>query len=500
MRDIASFRVEYSALLARYLARPEEAALVKAYELGREALTAGVGMLELIESHGAAVRERARNQSTGERAAAVADRALSLLVEVLAPYEIAYRGFSEANAALRQAHEESEYLSNAIWKASATLNLDECAGTLIRQALRRLCDACVLEIHDDLEGSARHEAFWVRKLKDSNQAGTGTHDSGGPTCLLATRLPVAVDGSRIIEREPFPGMRGDWIVHDLKGHRGSYGSIAFLKKDWTESKRRLIAAYVERAVTVIENAMLYRQAQKALVAREDMINVVSHDLKNPLTSIYLNSQILAKGLQENWKSATLDAPARRIGAAASRMRHLIDDILDMARVDTGRFVFNVKECAVGPLLEEAVQLMAPIAEQSQVRLVIQDECPKQSIRCDTDRVMQVFSNLIGNAIKFTPAGGFVAVRARLLGDSVLFSVQDTGTGIDPKDLPRIFDRLWQARPTASAGIGFGLFITRAIIEAHGGAICPDSAPGVGSTFFFTLPVEAAGTLKGSRAA
>jgi len=109
------------------------------------------------------------------------------------------------------------------------------------------------------------------------------------------------------------------------------------------------------------------------------------------------------------------------------------------------------------------------------------------VLADRSRIFQVFSNLVGNALKFTPKGGAIDVRGRLNGDEALFTIADTGAGIPPENLPHLFDRFWQARETRRAGAGLGLYIAKGIVEAHGGRLWVESKLGVGTTFFFTLP-------------
>jgi signal transduction histidine kinase len=129
------------------------------------------------------------------------------------------------------------------------------------------------------------------------------------------------------------------------------------------------------------------------------------------------------------------------------------------------------------------------AAEKGVRLERDVETPHLKVRCDHERVMQIFSNLIGNAIKFTGEGGSVIVRARGERDRVLFSVSDTGPGIAEEDLAHIFDRYWQAKRRTQESLGLGLAISKALVESHGGAIWVKSTVGAGTTFFFTLPLD-----------
>jgi signal transduction histidine kinase len=135
-----------------------------------------------------------------------------------------------------------------------------------------------------------------------------------------------------------------------------------------------------------------------------------------------------------------------------------------------------------------VELHRPLAQQKMLRLEGQVIGQDPGTRCDRPRILQVLSNLIGNAIKFTPAGGAITVRADLGGREARFSVTDSGSGIAADELPHIFERFWQARKAARTGAGLGLAIAKGIVEAHRGRIWVESVPGKGSTFFFTLPL------------
>ena len=170
------------------------------------------------------------------------------------------------------------------------------------------------------------------------------------------------------------------------------------------------------------------------------------------------------------------------------MKHLIEDLLDIARIEAGRLTIEEQRCAVGALLAEALDLMQPLAQQKRLRIERRVPGREVYVRCDRPRIIRVLSNLIGNSIKFTSEGGAITIRAELADREVRFSVTDTGSGIAADEVPHIFERFWQARKTARLGAGLGLAIAKGIVEAHGGQIWAQSEAGKGSTFFFTLPL------------
>ncbi|RPI49638.1 MAG: sensor histidine kinase, partial [Acidobacteria bacterium] len=180
--------------------------------------------------------------------------------------------------------------------------------------------------------------------------------------------------------------------------------------------------------------------------------------------------------------------AETIKLAATRMNHLIEDLLDVARVEAGRLTIERSRLPAGQVASDAFAIQRVRASSAglELRLDLPEELPE--VWADRDRLLQVFDNLIGNAIKFTAAGGFITIGAASRDDHVLFWVGDMGPGIAVEDQPHLFDRFWQARSARRGGAGLGLSIVRGIVEAHGGSVWVESAPGQGSTFVFTIPV------------
>jgi signal transduction histidine kinase len=178
-----------------------------------------------------------------------------------------------------------------------------------------------------------------------------------------------------------------------------------------------------------------------------------------------------------------------IQRSVQQMNRMIRDLLDASSIDAGRFRVAQSYTDVAPLLCQASDLLGPLAAAKKIQL----ECsaakglPKAWV--DADQMLRVFSNLIGNAIKFTPEGGAIALRAELIEDSIAFSVRDTGSGIPAAQLPHVFDRYWQGMRGDRRGAGLGLAIAKGIVEAHGGRIWVESTPGIGSTFSFSIPCE-----------
>jgi signal transduction histidine kinase len=177
-----------------------------------------------------------------------------------------------------------------------------------------------------------------------------------------------------------------------------------------------------------------------------------------------------------------------IRRAASQMTRLIEDLLDAARIRTGQLGVTPGALDPAELVREAATFHAPLADEKALTLVVDELPPLPTVRADRQRVLQVFSNLLGNAISFTPEGGRITLSASSATEGVVFTVQDTGPGIDGDKLGSVFERYWRAHPDGRKGAGLGLAIAKGIVEAHGGSIHVESAPGDGARFRFSLPV------------
>ena len=245
-----------------------------------------------------------------------------------------------------------------------------------------------------------------------------------------------------------------------------------------------------RAALAIDNAFLYREARDAVQARDDVLAVVSHDLGNPLSAIRIGTSLLLRAVPAEERGKGGWAHLEGIRQSTEQMERLVNDLLEIKRIEAGHLALRSGRHHPELLVRETVDLFQPLAENRGIRLECAVDASGTVVRCDRERLLQVFSNLIGNALKFTPEGGRVEVRAAATTGEVVFSVSDTGSGIEPQHLPHVFDRFWRAQRNKREGIGLGLAIAHGIVQAHGGRIWVESTIGVGSTFRFALPVEA----------
>ena len=225
-----------------------------------------------------------------------------------------------------------------------------------------------------------------------------------------------------------------------------------------------------------------------------MVAIVSHDLKNPLATIQLAVGLLLEELvPDDTAHATIRKPLDAIKHTTEDMRRLIHDLLDLGATEARGFsLCRSRECARA-LIEDAIESVRALAGVKQISLIADVPPDLPGLDVDRGRVLQIFSNLLGNAIKFSPFAGQVVVSARLGGDSfVTFTVSDQGPGIVAADLPHVFDRYWQVGKHRRGDVGLGLAIAKAIVEAHSGYISAHSVSGQGSQFSFALPACAIG--------
>ena len=259
------------------------------------------------------------------------------------------------------------------------------------------------------------------------------------------------------------------------------GIAGVLGLEVTDMVRRVVTNEVGR-VTLDQ---LYGDAQRVIDAREEILRIVAHDLRSPLNTISMAANLL------------LDIPASEsdrvkrlkiIKRTGEQMERLIQDLLSVTAIEAGRLSIAPRKLRVEDLFRDASEMLEGIAREKSITVTVDRPADLPPVRGDEARVLQVFSNLVGNAVKFTPPGGVITLSADRADDRIQCAVADTGPGIPPEDLPRIFGKFWQSKRGDHRGVGLGLAIARGIVEAHGGTIGVRSEVGRGSVFSFSLPV------------
>jgi signal transduction histidine kinase len=261
---------------------------------------------------------------------------------------------------------------------------------------------------------------------------------------------------------------------------GSTRTDRFYRRDDLTLARELARS----AGLALENARLYRDAQRAIRARDEVLSVVSHDLRNPVSRVRLAAELLIEAQQVTEPGR---ATVRMVLRAADEMTRLIDDLLDAARIDEGRLSLEPAPVPFDRLLEHLQQAHAEPARKHRLDWQVERPPGLPTVDIDEDRIMQALGNLIGNAMKFTPGGGTVRVETHVEPDTVRIGVIDTGPGMSAEQLDHVFDRFWQARPGDRRGAGLGLAIARGIAHAHAGRLWLESAEGEGTSAWLELP-------------
>lgn len=399
-----------------------------------------------------------------------------------------------AREAAEQEERRAAFLATAVQELTSSLDVDRAVSTLARLFVPNLAEICAIDLAE-AEGGLRRNAVAHRdqSVEDGMRQQIGQTISSVPEALVrvmqdreakivgaASGLSgfiSGIDEQRIVMVVPMVS-RGETL--------GIVTAAAPAGQVFTREDLTLATDLARHGSLAIDNARLYLESQQALRAREEVLAIVSHDLRNPLNAITLAASLLER-------SQSIPPEDREqfevIGLSAGRMSRLIEDLLDVTRLEGNkRLPIDPAPLEVEPLLEETYELFKTEAATRSIRLQFGTSGKVPRVYADHHRVLQVLSNLIGNAMKFTPEGGMISLRADAQDGYVLFTVSDSGPGIPKKNLTDIFNPYWQAKRAERLGAGLGLPIAKGIVEAHGGQIWVESEPARETRFLFTLPV------------
>jgi signal transduction histidine kinase len=257
------------------------------------------------------------------------------------------------------------------------------------------------------------------------------------------------------------------------------------QKPFSEEEQQVITSFAYQLGIAADNARLFEAQQEALHVKDQFLSIVSHELRTPLTTIKGYAQMLHRRLAHDPDGARF---AGNIDAQVSRLGRLVDDLLDVTRFARGQFELRRQRIELRPILEEVVGRFRVVSPSHSLRLEVDDDSYQGF--WDRDRLEQVMNNLVSNAIKYSPEGGEVTVSTSRQDSEVKINVSDQGVGIPSEDQDHLFERFYRGKGPARdvSGLGLGLYVTRRIVEAHGGVITVRSVPDVGSEFSFTLPL------------
>jgi signal transduction histidine kinase len=338
--------------------------------------------------------------------------------------------------------------------------------TASRVAIEKVADAVVETARENADA-----ILVVAREKADEKAG----DEAGGDVPQETRSALALD--REVE---------DQALHDK---RAAADRSMRLER---AAKARMLTRLLPLERDATDQYLLTERARSddALATRDDFLGMVSHDLRDLLNGIVVSSQFLAQKLEKHGDSGPLLIETARIERYGARMNRLIGDLVDVASIDSGKLAMHADSGDVSALVAEAVDALQGSAATKGISLEIQSPQGPCAASFDHDRLLQVLANLIANSIKFTPRGGSIRVHCKRIGEAFEFCVDDTGEGIPVAMLEAVFERFWQVGKNDRRGLGLGLYISRCIVEAHGGTIRAESSPGQGTRMFFTLPVSA----------
>jgi signal transduction histidine kinase len=285
------------------------------------------------------------------------------------------------------------------------------------------------------------------------------------------------------------GDAGETLTVALAGAGGTIGRMRLARARGFDAEERALAEELgRRAALALENVRLFAEARAATEAREWTLSVVAHDLRNPLAAIGMCAEMSLHLLPPRVSPAVREN-LEAVQATSAQVYRLVDDLLDVSTARQGTFTLIRGETTADDLLAEAAATLRPLAASRGQTLAMEADAAVPPLWVDGGRVLQVLSNLVGNAVKHGPRGGTIAVRCAMADGEPRFSVIDEGPGIPAEHLPHLFGAFWQGKPQDRRGVGLGLAIARTLVEAHGGRIWVESAAGQGTTFHFTLPVD-----------
>jgi PAS domain S-box-containing protein len=402
--------------------------------------------------------------------------------------------------------QRARFLAEATTILTASLDYDTILRQLAELAVPQIADWCIVSVLMEDE-SVRHVSVVHRDpakqalINSAQQVSSGAPRGIGGVMrtgepVLYTQVTEEMLGPTADTDIDLAGQIGakSAILAPLKARGKTLGVISMI---YSESGRRYDETDLSfaqelgtRAGMAVDNARLFQESQRAIRMRDDVLAVVSHDLRNPLNSISIQAGLLLNSQDDgNAGSAVLKA-GQTILRSVDHMNRLIRDLLNLASIQAGRLSLERSRQKVDALLADIMEMFAPLAGEKSIRIEVDCVPGLPDVDCDRERVLEVLANLVSNSVKFTEASGTITLRAERMEHSVQFAVTDTGAGISADQLEHIFDPYWKGKGNGGKGTGLGLYIAKGILEAHGTTISVRSQVCAGSTFSFSLPALA----------
>ena len=410
--------------------------------------------------------------------------------------------------AQKQAEERQHFLAEVDRVLATELDYAERIATLARVSVPVLADYCVVDLVEADGEVRRVEAAHTDPEKQDLvrrliQYPPIEFRSAGPSRVVQTGRSILVPhvGEQDVQQsvqhlEHLEIVRQldptTYMTVPLTSRGQTLGAISFVRSrsgaPYNADDLALAEDLGKRAGLLLDNSRLYRQAQQAARAREDVLAVVAHELRSPLQAISASVEALHEQVPSELRPQREREYLEFIDQATAQMNRRVNDLLDITRLEAGHLAIRRFREDAASIAEELAGVFEPLARRKALHLQTEVAADLPPIFVDRHRVVQVLDNLIGNAIQATPDSGSITLEVKPVGDSVRFSVTDTGTGIPEEHLANVFERNWTRRRSGQGNAGLGLAIAKAIVEAHGGSIAASSRPGEGSTFTFTVPV------------
>ncbi|HEX5163860.1 MAG TPA: ATP-binding protein, partial [Thermomicrobiales bacterium] len=407
------------------------------------------------------------------------------------------RALAEASHAFAEASLDLPAVLDAVARSAGELIGDQCILRLLSDESDLL--PAVAVYHPDGERRAQLAEFLAREAQHANEGLVGSVVATGrpvfipATDLDALRTTITAGHVEDIERVPLHSI----IIVLVRVHERPIGTLGLGRErpgePYTEEDLLLLQELADRAGLAIENARLFREAQDAIRSREQFLSIASHELKTPLTSVKASAQLLGRRMQRDPIDRERLMPlVAQVQSEIGRLENLVHDLLDATRIQQGRLELRPEPVDLVDLARQALGRFESAAQQAPVHTLRLDAPEPIIVEIDPDRIDQVITNLISNALKYSPDGGDVGVAVRRIDSVAEIAVSDAGIGISQAEQATLFQPFARGDVARQSigGTGLGLFISAEIVERHGGTIEVESTPGHGSTFTVRLPLDA----------